>query len=301
LGPLTIRGIKKMKIPLVLTLHNFRLICPSGTLFHQKELFIKSLQQDFPFKAIKNKVYRNSYSQTFWLAFVVWFHKKMGTFKKVDAFICPSPFMVDLFKKSTLKINENKFFVKPNFSKKAEKTEKLNPKNHFLFVGRLSEEKGIKCLLEAFKNSNEVIKIVGKGPLKNMVEKSSLEYKNIIYLGFLSKEEIASEMQEANALIFPSIWYEPFGLTIIEAFSNNCAVIATPIGAPKTLIKNAENGFHFDANNPKALVIATQAWNLLSNLKKDEIRLNAYKSYQENYTAERHKIFINDFYKSILK
>ena len=290
-----------MKIPLVITLHNFRLICPSGTLFYQKELFTASIYKDFPFKAVKNKVYRNSYVQTFWLAFVNWFHKKIKTFKKVDAFICPSPFMIDFFKKSTLNIDENKFFVKPNFSEKPEKPEKLNRKNDFLYVGRLTEEKGIICLLEAFKNSNNVIRIVGKGPLKSLVEDFALKYKNINYLGFLSKEEIILEMQQANALIFPSVWYEPFGLTITEAFSNKCAVFASNIGAPKTLVVHGENGFHFDVNNSSDLIKTLQNWNNFNDFEKQQIRLNAYKSYQENYTAQKHKNFINEFYKSILK
>ncbi|MFY9242535.1 MAG: glycosyltransferase family 4 protein [Polaribacter sp.] len=300
-GPLIIRGIKKKKIPLVITLHNFRLICPSATLFHNKELFTKSLNQNFPWRAVQNKVYRNSYLLTFWLASIVWFHKKIGTWKMVDAFICPSPFMVELFNSSILNIDKKRFTVKPNFSEEFKKAEPLKPKKHFLYVGRLSEEKGINVLLQAFKNTKDILKIVGTGPLKKLVEESCLEYKNIIYLGFLSKEEIAIQMQQANALIFPSIWHEPFGLAIIEAFSNNCAIIASNIGAPKALVKNGKNGFHFDSNNPNSLLNALQSWNCLSDSKKEEFRLNAYNSYLENYSIESHKIFINHFYKSILK
>jgi glycosyltransferase involved in cell wall biosynthesis len=300
-GPLIIRGIKKKKIPVVLTLHNFRLICPSATLFNNKELFTESLKQNFPWSAVQNKVYRNSILLTFWLAIIVWFHKRIGTWRMVNAFICPSPFMVDLFNLSTLNIEKNKFVVKPNFSEEFKKNVSIKPKKHFLYVGRLSEEKGINVLLQAFKNTNEILKIIGTGPLKKLVEESSLEYKNIIYLGFLSKEEVALQMQQANALIFPSIWHEPFGLAIIEAFSNNCAVIASNIGAPKILINNGENGVHFDFNNPKDLVKALQTWNSFSDLKKEKFRLNAYNYYRENYSIESHNIFIDQFYNIILK
>lgn len=301
IGPLVIRGIKKQGIPLVVTLHNFRLICPSATLFHNKKRYLHSLKQNFPWKAVQDKVYRNSYFQTFWLALVVWFHKKKGTWQMVDRYICPSSFMVDLFCDSTLDLNREHFFVKPNFSESTKIKSTLKPKEHFLFVGRLAEEKGIKCLLEAFKNSKEKIKIVGDGPLKEMVEQYSLAHNNISYLGFLSKERISDELQQANALIFPSIWYEPFGLTITEAFSNKCAVIASNIGAPKTLIEDTINGFHFKYGNSEDLHRVIEKWKNLPESQRKKIKEGAYQSYQTKFSIKSQELLLNDIYNKTLK
>jgi glycosyltransferase involved in cell wall biosynthesis len=113
-SPSVFFAARKKNIPVVHTLHNYRLLCPSGILFHQKKLFLDSLQQNFPWKAIKKKVYRNSVFQTFWLAFVVWFHHKVGTWDKVDKYIVLTPFSKDLFS-SKSGVFLQKIIVKPNF------------------------------------------------------------------------------------------------------------------------------------------------------------------------------------------
>jgi glycosyltransferase involved in cell wall biosynthesis len=104
------------KVPIVHTLHNYRLLCPSGILFYQRKLFLDSLQQRFPWKAINKKVYRNSLLQTFWLAFVVWFHKKIGTWNKVDKYIVLSSFGKNIFASSNPAVFAKKTVVKPNFN-----------------------------------------------------------------------------------------------------------------------------------------------------------------------------------------
>ncbi len=96
-SPVIFIAARKKGIPVVHTLHNYRLLCPSGTLFHNGKLFLDSLQQRFTWSAIKNKVYRNSYLQTFWLSFVVWFHRKIGTWNKIDRFIALTPFSKEVF------------------------------------------------------------------------------------------------------------------------------------------------------------------------------------------------------------
>ncbi|GHV57501.1 hypothetical protein FACS1894182_06490 [Bacteroidia bacterium] len=106
----------KMKIPVVHTLHNYRLLCPSGFLFNEGKLFLDSLQQNFPWSAVKHKVYRNSYLQTFWLAFVVWFHKQIGTWRHVDKYIALTAFSKELYLHSSSGIQAEQIVVKPNFT-----------------------------------------------------------------------------------------------------------------------------------------------------------------------------------------
>jgi len=296
-GPLIIRCINKLGIPIVHTLHNYRLLCPSGILLNKQELFLDSLQQDFPFSAVKNKVYRNSRLQTFWLAFVVWFHKKIGTWQKVGTYICLSQNSLDLFKSSRLGVSKDKFVIKPNFTtKNSELRENIIRDSHFLFIGRLSKEKGIDSLIEAFKNQSLVLKIAGDGPMKEELLQITKKHKNIIYLGALTKKEVEVALQKAAALISPSICFETFGMTIIEAFSYKCAVITSNIGAPSTIVKDGVNGFQFEYGNVASLKMTIKKWTKLPKEKKNKIRNEGYNSYTNLYSQEKQFEYFKNIY-----
>jgi len=299
-GPWIIRTVKKMNVPIVITLHNYRLLCPSGILLNHNTLFLNSLQQSFPWTAIKQKVYRNSSLQTFWLAFIVWLHKKIGTWNMVDGYICLTPFAVDLFKQSSLHVKKDRFFVKPNFSVSPLLIRDQVLQGHFLFIGRLSEEKGINLLLEAFKESGYTLKIAGDGPLKQHVLQASQAHPNIIYMGLLSKEEITEELQKAQALVFPSVWYEGMPMTILEAFSTSTPVIASNIGAMSTMIQHHVNGIHFECNNIDSLKVAIAQWMQLTEQEKNRLRSNAFASYQALYSPEQQLNHFETIYKKVL-
>ncbi len=155
----------KLNIPIVATLHNYRLLCPSGTLHKGSNLFTESLHTIFPWKAVWIRAYRNSFLQTFWLALSTWFHKSIGTWKKVDKYIVLTLFAKELFLHFRLALNEIQLVVKPNFVEN-QQLGHLKRGAQFLFVGRLSEEKGIRTLLETFNQSDSPLYIVGDGPMK---------------------------------------------------------------------------------------------------------------------------------------
>lgn len=296
-GPLIIRVVKRMKIPVVHTIHNYRLLCPSGILMHNNKLFLDSLNQSFPWTAISQKAYRNSMVQTFWLGFVVWFHKLIGTWKMIDVFSCQTNFAIELFRKSKLNISKNQFFLKPNFIdynlNKTDKPDELC----FLFVGRLSIEKGIYLMLDAFKVLPFKLKIAGEGPLKEIVLKACKESPNIFYLGNLEKEKVFTELGKTQALLFPSIWYEGMPMTIIESFSTGTPVIASNLGAMTCMIQNEVNGFHFIANNLNSLINAIISFTNLSKAKKNEMNSNALFNYRNIYTPEKQLDFFQEIYK----
>ena len=299
-GPIVIRTAKRKNIPIVLTLHNYRLLCPSATLLNKGNIFTDSIKASFPWKAVAEKVYRNSTFQTFWLAFVIWFHKGIGTWKIVDKFIVLTDFSKSLFVNSSLKIPAEKFVVKPNFVNQPDIME-LKRKNSALFVGRLSEEKGIKVLLEAFRMSNYNLVIAGDGPLKNEVYKACKENKNLQYVGNLDRSEVQRAMQEYQVLIFPSTWYEGMPLTILEAFASGMPVIASNLGAMASMIKHGYNGLHFDVGNSKDLNDKLNYWYNLTEAKKEDYRRNAYASFLEDYTAKKNMETLFEIYQSVTK
>ena len=295
-GPLIIRTIKKLEVPLVLTIHNYRLLCPSATLMHNNTLYLKSVKKNFPWQAIYLGVYKNSSLLTFWLAFVVWFHKKIKTWQMIDKYVCLTQSTIDLFKYSKFGVENKRFFVKPNFTLLANSKSDVKRENHFLFVGRLSKEKGISIMLNAFKGTTNRLKVAGDGPFRSEVEQACVENKNIEYLGVLNKENVSLELQKTKALVFPSTWLETFGLTIIEAFSNHCLVIASNIGAPSTIVDDKKNGFHFKAGDVNDLKHKIEIANQLTPEKEKQMRENAYNTYLNLYSSEKQYAYFNEIY-----
>lgn len=301
-GPLIFRKISQLGIPIVHTVHNYRLLCPSAILLHKGSLFTNSLRETFPWKAVREKVYRSSIFQTFWLGFVVWFHKEIGTWKKIDAYVCLTPFAITLFQQSNFGVLKDRFTVKPNFTIAPKVSQLLIAREeHFLFVGRLSEEKGIETLLKAFKELPFLLKIAGDGPLKELVLNSTKQSNNISYLGSLSTEKVTEELQKTQALIFPSVCYEGMPMTILEAFSTTTPVIASNLGAMTSLISSESNGFHFEPGNINDLRETVIKFAALSIVEKKQMGSNAFQNYQVTYSPELQLEYFNSIYGNVLQ
>lgn len=302
-GPIIIRTANKLGAKVIMNTGNYRLLCPSGTLTHKGKLFTESItKKGFPWKAVVKKVYRESYFQTFWLAFVVWFHTKLKTWQKVDRYIVPSRTVRELFAnaQNNLNLPVEKFVVKPNFSVQSEIL-KRHRNNHFLYIGRLSEEKGIGVLLEAFKNSPHQLVIAGSGPLLNDVTKISSIQTNIKFAGPLDKEAVKEALSNCNALIFPSICYETFGMVITEAMSNGCPIIASDIGSPSEIVLEGITGIHFRAGDKESLRSALDCWQSLSHIEKEQYQKNCFSKYEEFYTPEKNSELLMEIYNSVVE
>lgn len=298
-GPLVIRTIRKTGVPLVVTLHNYRLLCPSATLLHKGRLFLKSLKQGFPWSAVVRGVYRKSRLQTFWLAFIVRFHRRIGTWTMPDKYIVLTEFSKKLYVDSGFVEDGDKFVVKRNFSAPC-RTDHSSEKRDFLFVGRLSVEKGLYTLLEVFAQHAYKLTIIGDGPLKEEVAKISQNNPGIKYVGKLDKESVIKYMQRASALLFPSVWHETFGLVITEAFSVGTPVIGANMGSVPFLVQDDYNGLLFEAGNPDSLRDAIEKWNAKSEEEKQRFGANAYSTYLDNYTPERNKELLVAIYREVI-
>jgi glycosyltransferase involved in cell wall biosynthesis len=288
-GPIIIRTALKAGCKVILSVGNYRLLCPSGTLTHKGKLFLASISKPgFPWNAVFHRVYRNSYFQTFWLAFIVYMHKKLGTWDKIDGFIVPTNLVSSLFTNSHnyLMLPLKKFIVKPNFSS-PRPNNFVKRSSHFLYIGRLSEEKGIKVLLEAFSDSPFELAIAGTGPLLEKVSNAASLQPNIKYIGVLNKEEVQDALIRCTALVFPSICYETFGMVITEAFSSACPVIASDIGSPSEIVKEGITGFHFRAGDRNSLRSCLEKWQTLTEDKKEEMQRNCLSSFMDSYTPEK--------------
>jgi glycosyltransferase involved in cell wall biosynthesis len=299
-SPAVFLAARLKRVPLIHTIHNFRIICPSGVLFNDKKLFTHSIKRLFPVLAIKKKVYKNSRFFTFWLLTCTRINYILGTWKTVDRFICLTNTSKDIICNSILKVDESKVVVKPNFVLNNTPVVQYPRANHFLYVGRLSEEKGVETILTAFKNGKHSIKIIGDGPLRPIVNGFTTNNSNASYLGFQKKEFIIREMSRCSALIVPSICYEQFGLIIIEALSCGTPVIASNIGAPADLICDGVTGLHFIAGSPSDLSDKLEIWQSKPDFEKNVFYKNALKAYCSQFTANKNLDQLTSIYKSTI-
>ena len=278
-----IYAIKKSKIPFVTTLHNYRFLCPSAILYFDHKPFFNSLDENFPWTAIRKGVYRNSMLLTFWMSLSAQIHKWLGTLQSCSRFIVLSEDAKNIFLDSDAGIHEEKIIVKPNFCTQPCITNSFR-QCYFLYVGRLTEEKGLKTLLHVFSRKNYKLKIAGNGPLKDEVTYYSNQFSNIEYLGNLNKEEVLKHMQTCTALVFPSVWLEGMPLTIIEAFSCGTPVISSYMGAMRYMICDNYNGLFFESGSQDDLSLKVNKWCSFTEDKKESYRKNARSTYVKYYT-----------------
>jgi glycosyltransferase involved in cell wall biosynthesis len=298
-SPSIICTAKKWGLPVIVTLHNYRLLCPSATLFHNGQLYLKSLRLSFPWGAVFKGVYRNSVIETAALAFVTTVHRLFSTWQqKVDLYICLTHFAKKIHIESSLSIPQHKLVVKPN-SVADYGNGITNRSDFYLFVGRLTEEKGIRTLLHAASLFNFELIMMGQGPLENEVTEFAQDYSNIHYLGFQDKESVLRYLKMCRALVMPSLWYEGLPVTLLEAFSTGTVVIASNLGALAEIIQDGVNGLLFEAGNSKELANTIAA---IAENKYDmgRIRENARSTYLRHYTPDKnYHSLVNIYNKAI--
>jgi len=282
IGPWAVRRLHKLGVPVVMTLHNYRLICPSATLFLRGKLFESSLNEDFPWTAIRKRALEKSFAKTFLTGFAYWLHRKIGTWRGVSAFIVLSGFAKRMFEASTFPVPAGRFVVKPN----AMAVDRIDAERRsgFVYIGRLSEEKGIVPLQEAFAGLEAEIRIFGSGPLRNDVEASAVRHPNIRYEGFRDGSALPKALASAEALVVPSLCYEGMPMTIIEAFGQGTPVLASRIGILCEMVVPLQTGLHFDPHSAFGIREAVRTWQEMDIAQKERMRNNCRSEYEERYT-----------------
>ena len=302
LGPLIVRSIRKKNYPLVMTLHNFRLICPSATLFYNNNIHRESIFEKFPWQAVKSKALDNSFLKSLITAFTYWLHNKIGTWNMISYYFTLSAFAKNILIESQIDISNNKFIVKPNFCNVA--TESINKKvfeDYFIYVGRLSAEKGVIPLIKAFSKMNHRIKIYGDGPLRKEVEAYANLYRNIEYMGFKDKDFLNEEVKKANALIVPSICYEGMPMGILEAFSLGTPVLCSNIGVMSQMITPMKTGLHFEANSPLSIADCVNQWSRLNIEEKMIMSINCINDSKKLYSLNKSIDILEITYKKAIE
>lgn len=246
-------------IPVVQTLHNYRLLCAKAELFRDGAVCEDCVGRSIPWPAIRHRCYRDSLVGTAAVAGMLTFHKSLGTWATaVDRYIALTHFARDVFVRGGLP--GDRIVVKPNFL-----IDPPGPRDgdgeYALFVGRLTEEKGIETLIRAWERLDIPLHIVGNGPLFDRVARWAATRGNVQVLGWIAHDRVQAELTGARFLVFPSLWYEGFPIAVLEAMASGVPALASQRGSLGELVEAHGGGVTFEAGSDRGLAsAATRLW-----------------------------------------
>lgn len=293
-SPSILYAASKHKIPVVLTLHNYRLICANALLLRNNQVCELCTQKKIPLAGIKYKCYRDSSVGSALVTAITGIHKIRATWKnKVSTYITLNEFSRSKLLHSSLGVPEHKMITKPNFIPDPGEGNS-DRENFFLFAGRIAKEKGVHVLAKAFTYMpGYKIIIAGDGPERKLLQENFSPYSNIFFTGQMEKKQVNEYMKKCKAFICPSIWYEGAPLTIIEAFATGTPVIASRLGSMVESIIDGYNGLHFTAGDADDLRKKIELF-----IKETEQNSMFYKNARQTYREKYHE---DIHYNAVLK
>jgi glycosyltransferase involved in cell wall biosynthesis len=286
---------RKNRVPVVQTLRNYRLFCPDG-LFLRNDSVCKECLTFSLWQSVRYGCYRNSRIQTASVALMLAAHRMLRTWEEtVDCYIALSDFSRQNF--LTGGIPQSKVHVRPNFLI-TDPEPGHEHRDYSLFVGRLSQEKGLITLLKGWKRLAEApLKIIGDGPLRSWIERyiDLNRLAHVELLGRLPFQEVKEYLRKAIILVNPSLCYETSSRTIIEAYATATPVIASRNGALGELVKTNETGLLFRPGDDQDLA------NKVRDALEHPAQLGrwgreARRQYEEKYAAKRGYSLLMEIY-----
>ena len=282
ISPSVYTACQQMGVPVVHTLHNYRYICP-GALLQRDGKPCEDCVGRWPLNALRFRCYRNSLAATGALAGMLCYNRVRGTLaNRVNRYIALTEFAKARLVAGGLPTE--RIEIKPNFIAQAPAVAKERG-NYAVFVGRLSEEKGVKTLLAAWQHVEGLpLKIAGDGQLRPELESLARELQlDVEFLGGLTRAEVLNLVGRALLQIVPSEWYEGFPNVILEAYACGTPVVASRIGSLAEVVSDGETGFHFEAGN--AADLASKV-NMLATDRQMAQRMGnrARELFMEKYT-----------------
>ncbi|MBF0234627.1 MAG: glycosyltransferase family 4 protein [Desulfamplus sp.] len=281
--------LREEGIPMVMTLHDYKLICPNYMLMYDNRICEDCKGGKF-YNAILNRCYKNSMAASIVYSFESWFNDFFQKYKSnIDYFIAPSQFIQQ--KMIDFDWPEKNIEYIPNYVQLDKFIPHYESENYFLYIGRLSPEKGIYTLLNAFikiKSKNIKLKIVGDGPERKELERFSNQDLRIEFTGYLKGKELAEITKSAKAIVLPSEWYENAPISILEAFAYGKPVIGSKIGGIPEMIIEGVNGLLFESGNVEDLTSTIDRFLNLSNSTVTKMGKSARQTVQEKYNPIIH-------------
>lgn len=293
ISPAVYYAARAMKVPVVQTVHNFRLLCPGATFYRDGNICEDCVEHGLRC-AVKHSCYRGSRIQTLACVISTWFHRMTGIYGKIN-YICLTEF--NRQKLLNLKqIKPERVFVKPNFVESKDGfVPEENRENQFVFAGRLDKLKGIDILFEAWKRMGDTapkLVVCGTGPMKewcdNFIKENTV---NIEMRGLMPNNQVLSYMANSKGLVLPTRWYEGFPMSIVEAFSVGTPVLCSNLGNAGSVVEEGHNGYKFEPDSVNEIVQAVKRCHGLCG--------QTWDVYREKYTEEKNYEKVMEIYKII--
>jgi glycosyltransferase involved in cell wall biosynthesis len=297
-SPAVVASLQELGIPVVMTLHNFRLMCAAATLFRDGAT-CRDCVGSHPWHAVEHRCYRGSRSQSIVAASTIALHQRRGTWRRdVDRFLALTEFGRQQFIAGGLPAD--RLEVKSNsVPDPGPRVRPPSAAGTVVYVGRLSEEKGIQTLLEAWQTSaaNDLeLVVVGSGPLE--AELRARAPTSVRFTGSLPRADVATLLLDARALVFPSICYEGQGLVALEAAAAGLPVIRSDLGAMAELFAPGAEDLLF---RPGDVASLSAALTLLADDRcVDQEGALARRRFEERYTHEVAARHLEEIYRSVL-
>ncbi len=299
LSPSAYEAAFQAGIPIVQTLHNYRLICPQGQLLRKGRICELCVGRSFPIYGVMYGCYRNRLA-TLVKSLHILQQRRAGHWERaIQVFIALSEFSRQKFIQGGLPAE--KVAVKPNFVH-PDPGEGEHAGDYALFVGRLSPEKGITVLLDAWKRLPPTIplKIVGDGPLAEAVRQAVAKLPHVEWVGHAPRETVLALMKQARLLVFPSICYENMSLSIVEAFATGLPVLASNHGSMTSLVRHGNTGWLFPPGDAQALSESVKEL-MNAPARLQAIGRQARAEYLQHYTAQRNYEQLMDIYQRAIR
>ena len=289
------------RVPVVQTLHNYRLLCPAATLFRDGKVCEDCMQSSL-LKSVQYSCYRGSRATTAVAAGMLAFHRMRGTWQReVSCYVALSEFSRSKMIEGGLPAE--KVAVKPNFVD-PDPGNRTGDGEYAVFVGRLSPEKRVETILEAWKRLKVAVplKVIGGGPDEEMLRAKVAQESiaDVEIKGKMPREQTIAAVNNARFLIFPSEWYEGFPMTLAESFACSTPVICSRMGAMQEIVTDGRTGLHFQPGNADELAQKVEwAWTHPAEMRA--MGREARKDYEQKYTAKKNYPMLMGIYKRAME
>jgi glycosyltransferase involved in cell wall biosynthesis len=292
-----LQHLERAGVPVVMTLHNYRLGCISRDLFRDGAPCTSCLGRS-PAPGVVHRCYKGSYAASAVAAVELVVHRARRTMpRSVNRFIAPSDFAADLLVRAGVDVS--RIAVKPHFTH--DPGPRLGPPSasaEVLYVGRLAPGKGVEELLSAWRRHpcrGLRLVLVGDGPLRTMLEEQVTE--DVELTGWLPRDEVLARMRSARALVFPSTWYEPFGMVLIEALAAGLPVTGFGAGAARQIVRPDPPELLVPVGDAEALAEALDR--LQEDTFVDEVGRRSRARFEAAFTPERNLPALESIYQSV--
>lgn len=290
LSPSIIREIKKKNIPIIYTAHDLKSVCPNYKMLTHGRVCEDCLGHKY-YNCILNQCVKQSYIKSTISCVEMYFHLMLKFYDLIDLIITPSNFYRE--KLIQFRFPEKKVIHLPNFIDETEFKPNYEHDDYFIYLGRLSEEKGILTLLEAMKQVPDGrLVIIGTGPLEEILKNKIKEYQleNVQLAGFVTGEKLTRLISNSMFSVIPSEWYENGSISLLESLACGKPVIGSDIGGIPEHISHGQDGLIFQPKNSSDLADKINRLldspDLLKSMSR-QAREKAEKLYSKNLHIEQ--------------